>query len=352
MTRERPAPAYIVPPTEPFADKQTCALLERSCSVLAASLSGAVPPGTCVARVPDDVVSARSILQRGSEAIVGRVVARLGREAEARDRTSPALKAALRSTYAQYRGMARAGEPLPTSAEAGFRVFSQFDEDGVVLLLLAAAGIGPARFVDIGAGDGVTGSNVANLALNLGFHGLCIDAKPENVQRGTHAFAAHPDTAFFPPVFRQALVTRENVNALVSEAGFVGEIDVLSIDIDGNDYWIWEALTCVSPRIVVVETHPELGMRPIVVPYDAHLAAGSPPEYLGASPAAMTKLARRLGYRLAGANRFGFNLLYLREDVAPPGLASVDLGELLRHDRIRARERLFDAIAHLPFVEV
>ena len=292
------------------------------------------------------------MVQRVSEVVVGRVADRLAREAEARDRTSPALKAALRSAYARYRTMARAGEPLPTSAEVGFRVFSQFDEDGVVLLLLAAAGIGSARFVDIGAGDGVTGSNVANLAFNLGFHGLCIDAKAENVRRGTQAFAAHPDTSFYPPVFRQAMVTRENVNALVREAGFEGEIDVLSIDIDGNDYWIWEALTCVSPRIVVVETHPELGMRPIVVPYDGHLAAGSPPEYLGASPAAMTKLAQRLGYRLAGANRFGFNLFYVRADVAPPTLAPVDLAALLRHDRIRARATLFDAIAHLPFVEV
>jgi hypothetical protein len=297
-------------------------------------------------------VSGRSIFQRGSEAVVGRIAARLARDAEARDRTSPALKAVLRSTYSQYRALARADQPLPTSGEAGFRVFSQFDEDGIVLLLLAAAGIGPARFVDIGAGDGITGSNVANLAFNLGFHGLCVDAKAENVRRGTQAFADHPDTAFYPPVFRQATVTRENVNALVSEAGFTGEIDVLSIDIDGNDYWIWEVLNCVSPRIVVVETHPELGMRPIVVPYDAHLAAGSPPEYLGASPVAMTKLAQRLGYRLAGANRFGFNLFYLREDLVPAGLARVDLAELLRHDRIRARERLFDAIAHLPYVEV
>ena len=299
-------------------------------------------------------MSAGSFFRRGSEAIVGRLAARLAADAEARARTSPALKATLRSLYAQHRRSALGGEPLPTSAEAGFRVFSQFDEDGVLLLLLAAVGIGPGKFVDIGAGDGITGSNVANLAFNFGFHGLCIDAKEENVRRGTQAFASHPDTAFYPPVFRQAMVTRENVNTLVREAGSSGEIDVLSIDIDGNDYWIWEALTSVSPRIVVVETHPEFGMRPIVVPYDAHLGAqaGATPEYLGASPAAMTKLANRLGYRLAGANRFGFNLFFVREELAPAGLAPVALAALLQHDRVRERERLFDAIAHLPFVEV
>ena len=295
-----------------------------------------------------------SFLRRGSEAVVGRIAARLARDAEERERTSPTVKLGLRSTYARYRRSALAGEPLPTAAEAGFRIFSQFDEDGVILLLLGAVGIGSSRFVDIGAGDGITGSNVANLAFNLGFHGLCIDAKAENVRRGTQAYASHPDTAFYPPVFRQAMVTRDNVNALVRDAGFSGEIDVLSIDIDGNDYWIWEALTSVSPRIVVVETHPEFGMRPIVVPYDAHLGSvpGATPEYLGASPAAMTKLARRLGYRLAGANRFGFNLFYVREDVAPSALQPVELEALLRHDRIREREKLFDAIAHLPFVEV
>ena len=299
-------------------------------------------------------MSSGSLFRRGGEAVVGRLAARLVASAEARARTSPALKVALRSLYAQHRRSALAGEPLPTSAEAGFRVFSQFDEDGVLLLLLAAVGIGPAKFVDIGAGDGVTGSNVANLAFNLGFHGLCIDAKADNVRRGARSFAKHADTGFYPPIFREAMVTRENVNTLVSEAGFTGEIDVLSIDIDGNDYWIWEALTCVSPRIVVVETHPEFGMRSIVVPYDGHLGgtAGATPEYLGASPAAMTKLANRLGYRLAGANRFGFNLFYVREELAPAGLPPVDLAALLRHDRVRERERLFQAIAHLPFVEV
>src|SRR5688572_22200709 len=109
-----------------------------------------------------------SLLRRGSEAVAGRIAARLARATELRDRTSPALKVALRSTYARHRRSALAGEPLPSAAEAGFRVFSQFDEDGVMLLLLGALGIGAGKFVDIGAGDGITGSNVANLAFNLG----------------------------------------------------------------------------------------------------------------------------------------------------------------------------------------
>jgi hypothetical protein len=269
-----------------------------------------------------------------------------------RRRTAPATKIGLRRLQLEYRRALLAGEPLPSAWDIGFRVFSEFDEDGIALFLLAVGGSPTRRFVDIGAGDCVFASNTANLALNLGFDGLFVDADVSRIEHGRRFYARHPDAMVRPPVFVRSFVTRENVDDVVAEAGFTGEIDLLSIDIDGNDYWIWEVLNCVSPRIVVVETHPELGMRPIVVPYDAHLAAGSPPEYLGASPVGMTKLAQRLGYRLAGANRFGFNLFYLREDLVPAGLARVDLAELLRHDRIRARERLFDAIAHLPYVEV
>ena len=78
----------------------------------------------------------------------------------------------------------------------------------------------------------------------------------------------------------------------------------MSIDIDGNDYWVWEAVRVVEPAVVVIETHIEFGMRDIVVPYNAnHVYPGKHPEYFSASPVAMVKLGRRKGYRLVGANR-------------------------------------------------
>ena len=135
-----------------------------------------------------------------------------------------------------------------------------------------------------------------------------------------------------PPVFVRAFVTRENVNEVVTGAGFTGEIDLLSIDIDGNDYWIWQALECVKPRFVIAEAHPELGREEWVMPYDAQFDARSAPPgtWMGASPAAMTGLADRLGYRLVAGNLYGFNMFFARRDLAEE-LPTIEFDELFRH---------------------
>jgi hypothetical protein len=176
--------------------------------------------------------------------------------AEERQRTSPATKAGLRRLQLGYQGLLASGSPLPEVWDTGLRVFSEFDEDGVLLFLLSVGGMGGRRFVDIGAGDGITASNTANLALNLGFHGLHVDADAELVRRGRRFYAGQRDTTLRPPESVQAMVTPDTVDDVVRGAGFEGDLDVLSVDIDGNDPWVWEALTCVAPRFVVAEAHP------------------------------------------------------------------------------------------------
>jgi hypothetical protein len=252
--------------------------------------------------------------------------------ADERRRTAPATKIALRRMQFEYRRALLAGEALPSVWETGFRVFSEFDEDGVVLFLLAVGGSPHRRFVDIGAGDGVFASNTANLALNLGFDGLFVDASQPLVERGRRFYSRHPDTTVRPPAFVRAFVTRENVNDVLAEAGFTGDIDLLSIDIDGNDYWIWQALECVNPRFVIAEAHPELGREEWVMPYEPDFDArtAAPGSWMGASAAAMTRLAESLGYRTVGANLYGFNILFGRNDVAEV-LPTIELEELFRH---------------------
>ena len=251
--------------------------------------------------------------------------------------TGPAVGTAVRNAYLLQRARVLDGRaPLPLD-ECGFRVFSQFDEDGVLVHLLGAIGTGPRLFVDIGGGDGITASNVAVLAFHLGFHGLVVDANVEQVRRGEALYARHPATTLHPPVFRSAIVTPTNVDELIVSGGVAGEIDVLSIDIDGNDYWVWEAIRSVRPRIVIMETHPELGAGPVVVPYrdDPRPRPGEHPGYMGASPAAMTDLAGRLGYRLVAGNVYGFNCFYLRNDLAEGVVPPLALSDLLRHPRNR-----------------
>lgn len=295
-------------------------------------------------------VPVRHLVTRSGRLLIARLYEAFSGHLAAAERTSAATKIGLRSLYLGYRQRALDGRPLPPVWDTGFRVFSQFDEDGVVLFLLGVVGPGTRRFVDVGGGDGLHASNCANLALNLGYHGVFIDRDMSLIDRGRRFYAAHPDTRLFPPRFVHATVTKTNVNDVIRTAGIDGDVDLLSIDIDGNDYWIWEAIDCVSPRIVVIETHVEFGERSIVVPYDETFTwhPGRPPHYLGASPAAMTKLARRRGYRLVGANRFGFNVFYVREDVAGP-LPEVTVSDLFRHDRNRERVKRFDDIQHLKF---
>jgi hypothetical protein len=264
--------------------------------------------------------------------LLDRPLGRLLDLVDQRRKTSPATKAGLRRLQLEYRRALLAGEPLPSVWDTGLRVFSEFDEDGVALFLLAVGGSPTRRFVDIGAGDGVFASNTANLALNLGFDGLFVEANEAYVARGRRFYSRHPDAMVHPPVFVRSFVTRENVNEVVAGAGFTGEIDLLSIDIDGNDYWVWQALDCVSPRFVVAEAHPELGREDFVMPYDpAFDARAAPPgTWIGASPAAMLRLADELGYRAVAANLYGFNIFFARRDVAEQ-LPTLELEELFRH---------------------
>jgi hypothetical protein len=258
----------------------------------------------------------------------------LDRKLELAAATSPSTKAGLRQLYGDYRATIAEGRPLLPVGETGFRVFSEVDEDGILLFLLACAGLDRGRFVDIGSGDCVTASNCANLAFNLGFHGLFIDGDRARIDAGRRLYANHPDTRTYPPQTLHSFITQENVDDTVAGAGFSGEIDVLSIDIDGNDYWIWEAISCVEPRIVVIEIHPEYRHEDVCAPYRADFdwRQAEPDEPVGASPAAMKRLGEQLGYRLVGGNRFGFNAFFHRDDLAAGLVPAIGVEGLLRHD--------------------
>jgi len=266
-------------------------------------------------------------------------------------KNSPAVKIQQVALYNYYRQAIQDGKRFNLS-ETGYRVFSQFEEDGILLYIFAAIGMGNRTFIDIGAGDGIN-SNCANLAVNFGWYGLFIDGNPSNIERGKAYYRNNPDTTLYPPKFVHAFVQRENVNELIREAGFVGGVDLLSIDIDGNDYWVWDALTVVEPRVVIIETHIEFGMNPIVVPYDKNYSyPGKHPDYHGASPVAMEKLARKKGYRLVGANRYGFNTIYIKNGIGEELLPAVSVESILKHPRNKERQKLFEPIKDWDYLHV
>jgi hypothetical protein len=267
------------------------------------------------------------------------------------DCCSPQTKMMQKQIITEYRNGIDLGKRWKLS-DVGFRVFSQFEEDGILLYIFAAIGVTKKLFVDVGSSDGIL-SNCANLALNHHWHGLFIDGSAERLAHGKRFYESAPDTFAFPPRFRNAFIQRENINQIIQEEGFRGEIDLLSIDIDGNDYWVWEALSVVDPRVVVIETHVEFGMRSIVVPYDKdYCYPGRHPRYHGASAVAMTKLASRKGYRLVGSNSYGFNLFFVKRGIGDDVLPEVGVETVLNHPSMEKRQQDDAPIMGWEFAEV
>jgi len=230
----------------------------------------------------------------------------------------------------RYRDLARdPGAFLPPLDEVGFRAYSQFEEDGHLLFLLSLIGFKQKTVVEICAGDGME-CMAANLIVNHGFQGYLFDGDERNVTRGVRFFDACRDTILHPPVYRHAWITAENVNNLLQEAGVSGEIDLLSIDVDGNDYWIWNAIDTISPRLCVVETQNLIPSDlSLTIPYEPKFHCWSKPfpdrHFFGMSLAAAVGLARQKGYRLVGAHSHGFNAYFLRNDILADRLPEISV---------------------------
>jgi hypothetical protein len=255
-----------------------------------------------------------------------------------------------------------AAQPLPFGRELssyGFSCYSQSDEDGILLYIMSVIGTTDRRCVEICAGDGIE-CNTANLIINHGWHGLLVDGDATRIARGVSFYRRSRATCIHPPTFKSAWVTRGGVNGLLADNGFSGTVDLLSLDLDGVDYWIWEALTEITPRVVVLEYQDILGPdRSWSVPYaddfDAsrYSMTGAMPNFAGASLRAFVNLGRRKGYRLVGVNRYGYNAFFVRDDVGIGVLNEVAVEDCFGHEKVRAgmRDR-FPLVANLPWIEV
>ncbi len=266
-----------------------------------------------------------------------------------KQRYSPAVQVALRHLFHFYQLHYDQPEKINLST-AGFRVFSQFEEDGKILFILSVIGTGSSTFIEIGSDDGLN-SNCANLAINFGWNGLFIDSNSRSISRGRYFYKHYPHPYGSKPSFLHSKVSRENINDLIEQCGFAGEVDLLSIDIDGNDYWIWDAIHVVNPKIVIIETYINYGKRNIVAPYDPNYSfPGQHPQYHGASPVAMVKLGHKKGYRLIGANQLGFNFIFLRNDLGGNILPEVTIDDVLIHPSCKKDELLMDPkVYNFPF---
>ena len=220
---------------------------------------------------------------------------------------------------------------LPNFNATGFKVFSQFEEDGKLLYIFSILGMGKKTFVDLGSNDCVN-SNCANLAVHFNWKGLFVDGDKNLIEIGKKFYEKTPNFWSYKPKFAHAFLTKKNVNNIIHTEGFEGEIELLSIDIDGNDYWIWESLEIIQPKVVIIECQLAFGLEEKVIPYreDFKEDVRNSNNY-GASALALQKLGKQKGYRLVGANEYGNNLFFIKNGLAEVQLPEVSVESLLQH---------------------
>jgi len=198
-----------------------------------------------------------------------------------------------------------------------FRVFSQFGDDGIIQYIVNRLDLPNAEhnFIEFGVED-YREANTRFLLLNDNWSGLVMDGSEHHVSciRSEQIYWRHDLTAL------ARFITRENINSIIHEAGFGGRIGILSIDVDGNDYWIWEAITAVDPTVVIVEYNGIFGSREaLTIPYQPDFVRQNAHYsylYWGTSLQALCHLAARKGYTWIGCNSAGNNAYFVRNEYA------------------------------------
>ena len=198
--------------------------------------------------------------------------------------------------------------------EAEFKVFSQFGDDGIIQFLLTKIDIPVDKFVEFGV-ENYEESNTRFLLINNNWRGLIIDGSASHVEyiKKSSLYWRQDLTAV------HSFITAENINQILETNGFAGKIGLLSVDIDGNDYWVWKAITVADADIVIVEYNSLFGAdRAITVPYkpdffrtNAHYSN----LYFGASLPALYELALSKGYSFIGCNIAGNNAYFIKNNL-------------------------------------
>jgi hypothetical protein len=192
-----------------------------------------------------------------------------------------------------------------------FQVFSQFGEDGIIREIFRRIGTTNRYFVEFGVEDG-SETNTTYL-LYQGWKGLWIDGGRKNMASIRMSCANAIHTKQLTAI--ESFITAENIESIFARGNVPAEFDLLSIDIDRNDYHVWKAISAYRPRVVVIEYNAIF--KPgdhFVVKYDAN-AMWDSSSNCGASLESMVKLGEEKGYKLVGSTFAGLNAFFVREDV-------------------------------------
>ena len=201
-----------------------------------------------------------------------------------------------------------------------FQVFSQFGDDGIIRYLINNIKITKNKFIEFGV-ENYEEANTKFLLESFNWEGLIIDSDNNyvsDIKKKNYYWRYNLNVA-------NEFISKENINSIINDNNFSGEIGILSIDIDGNDYWIWEEINTVTPSIVVIEYNALFGDKlSVTIPYNKNFSRNNNQNnnqnknvYYGASLNALFKLGNKKNYSLICTNSNGNNAYFLRNDLIP-----------------------------------
>jgi hypothetical protein len=194
------------------------------------------------------------------------------------------------------------------------RVYSQSGQDGILEEIFRRIGLGSGTFVEFGVGAGGGFQNNSSYLLAKGWKGCWIEADPDSAARIQSQMAHLIGSGSLRLLHGR--VTAENIVSLFRELKVAQEFDLLSIDIDSSDYWVWKQLVDYRPRAVVIEYNSFLpASADWVLPYDAAGEWRDMNMEFGAALKAFERLGREMGYSLVGCDLTGSDAFFVRDDL-------------------------------------
>ena len=199
----------------------------------------------------------------------------------------------------------------------GIKIYSQNEEDGIILYILKHIGVKTKKFIEIGSESGLE-CNTTNILKYFNWSGVQIEGNKDLHDKAKIQLKKILREKIKNVKLVNLLVTKENINKIIKK-NLKKEVDLLSIDIDGNDFWIWKEIKCINPRLVVIEYNSFFGSRiSCTIPYNPKFIWNhkNKKSYYGASLKALEKLGKKKKYTLVGVDKNGVNAFFVRNDLA------------------------------------
>jgi hypothetical protein len=227
-----------------------------------------------------------------------------------------------------------------------FKVFSQWGEDGIIDYLVSNLYIKNKTFIEFGV-ENYEEANTKFLLLNKNWSGLIIDSSIDNISliKKSEIYWKYSLEAVCE------FINTKNINKIIESSNLAKEVGILSIDLDGNDYWIWKEINVISPSIVIIEYNARFGKKKsCTVPYDENFLRQKKHYsmiYYGASIQALVKLGKEKGYEFVCCNKAGNNAFFVKKELLNDKIKPGNIEDSFYENKFRESRSLKGELTYL-----